>query len=264
MEASSAIITVSAIGKNIFPSTPVSVKIGKYTTVIINTPKILGLMTSVVAYAITFKRSSKFNTRYNACCCSPKCLMQFSTIMTAPSTIKPKSRAPKLIKLALILLVTIPVMVNSMDRGITMAVISAARTLPKNKNRMTQTNSAPSSRLFFTVLIVAFTSKVRLYTVTASTPSGSVLLISFILAATRSDTVRLFSPISINTVPKTTSLLFSVAAPVRNSLPNATSATSRIRTGVPSKLAMTIFSMSAMFLTCPGTRIKCCSPLDSM
>jgi hypothetical protein len=39
------------------------------------------------------------------------------------------------------------------------------------------------------------------------------------LASTARDTVRLFSPISMNTVPSTTSRPFSVAAPVRSSRP---------------------------------------------
>jgi hypothetical protein len=44
--------------------------------------------------------------------------------------------------------------------------------------------------------------------------------------ATACETVRLFSPISMNTVPSTTSRPFSVAAPVRSSRPRPTSATS--------------------------------------
>ena len=38
--AASAITTVIAIGWNIFPSTPVSAKIGRYTTMMISWPKI--------------------------------------------------------------------------------------------------------------------------------------------------------------------------------------------------------------------------------
>ena len=44
-----AITTVAAMGWNIFPSTPVSEKIGIYTTVMIATPKRLGRITSAVA-----------------------------------------------------------------------------------------------------------------------------------------------------------------------------------------------------------------------
>ena len=44
-----AITTVMAIGWNIFPSTPVSAKIGKYTAVIMKTPNSAGRITSLVA-----------------------------------------------------------------------------------------------------------------------------------------------------------------------------------------------------------------------
>ena len=50
-------------------------------------------------------------------------------------------------------------------------------------------------------------------------PSGSDALISASLSAAARATMRLFSPISMNTVPSTTSSPFIVAAPVRRSLP---------------------------------------------
>ena len=51
----------------------------------------------------------------------------FSTITTAPSTMMPKSIAPRLSRLALILPSTMPVTANSIESGMTSATISAAR-----------------------------------------------------------------------------------------------------------------------------------------
>ena len=61
---------------------------------------------------------------------------QFSTMMTAPSMMMPKSIAPRLIRLALTLYSTMPVMVNSIDSGMMQAVAIAARMLPSNRNRI--------------------------------------------------------------------------------------------------------------------------------
>ena len=73
----------------------------------------------------------------------------------------PKSMAPRLIRLALILFSTMPVMVKSIDSGMTQAVTKAARKLPRIRNSTTTTSSAPSSRFFSTVRTVASTSLVR-------------------------------------------------------------------------------------------------------
>ena len=73
----------------------------------------------------------------------------------------PKSSAPKLIRLALTFCSTMPVKVNSIESGITMAVISAARRLPRNRNSTAITSTAPSSRFFFTVAMALSTSTVR-------------------------------------------------------------------------------------------------------
>ena len=73
----------------------------------------------------------------------------------------PKSIAPRLIRLALIRFSTMPVMVNSMASGMTQAVTKAARKLPRMRNSTTTTSSAPSSRFFSTVQMVASTRRVR-------------------------------------------------------------------------------------------------------
>ena len=190
--------------------------------------------------------------------------MLFSTMTMAPSTMMPKSSAPRLIKLALTLLLTMPVNVNSMDKGITIAVISAARKLPSSKNSTATTSAAPSIRLVATVRMVLSTKMVRLYTAVATTPCGKLRLISSSFLADALETVRLFSPININTVPSTTSSPFCVAAPLRNSLPINTSATSLMRTGTPGRLPSTISPISSRLLTCPGSRTRYCSPLFSI
>ncbi len=158
---SKATTTVKAIGWNILPSTPVSEKIGKYTTVIIKIPKMLGLITSAVAFEAKLKRSSFVRSLPNLCCSIPKRRRQFSIMITAPSTIKPKSKAPRLIKFPDTLFSTMPVIVISMAIGITRAVMRAARKFPRRRNRITMTSNAPSARFFSTVLMVFSTKVVR-------------------------------------------------------------------------------------------------------
>ena len=262
--AASAITTVIAIGWNILPSTPVSAKIGRYTTMMISCPKISARRASCDAPNTSAKRSSRVSGRPAAACACASRRTQFSTITTAPSTMIPKSSAPRLIRFALTFALTIPVKVISIDSGITSAVISAARMLPRNRNSTAITSTAPSSRFFFTVATAFSTSTVRSYTGIAFTPAGSVRFTSSIFAATAFDTVRLFSPINMNTVPSTTSSPFDVAAPVRSSRPTSTTPTSFIRTGTPPTLVSTMFAMSSTVRAWPGTRTRYCSPRFSM
>ncbi len=175
-------------------------------------------------------------------------------MITAPSTISPKSRAPRLIRLAEIFASTMPVMVISMATGITSAVMIAARMLPSSRNRMTMTRVAPSDRFLATVFTVASTRRVRSRTVWTSTPGGRLLRIWSILASTAAATVRLFSPISISAVPTTTSRPSSLPEPVRRSRPMRTSAMSLIRTGMPPRVATTTLPMSSMFSRRPAAR----------
>ena len=125
------------------------------------TPNKLGRITSLVASNTTSSLSFNGNTAPVRRCDSLNRRMQFSTMMTAPSTIKPKSSAPKLIKLALTPVCTIPVIVANIARGMTAAVMMAARTLPKSKNKTTMTSNAPSTRFFLTVSIALSTKAVR-------------------------------------------------------------------------------------------------------
>ena len=70
-----------------------------------------------------------------------------STIITAPSTINPKSIAPKLIKLPLTPKSFIIEMANNKANGITEATTKPALQLPNNNTKMKITIKAPSIRL---------------------------------------------------------------------------------------------------------------------
>ena len=165
--------------------------------------------------------------------------------MTAPSTIKPKSSAPKLIRLAETPVLTMPVIVASMERGMTAAVIKAALKLPSKANSTTMTSSAPSSRFLVTVAMALSTSCVRSYTGSTVTPSGRESCMASSLRATSRATVRELAPISIIAVPSTVSLPSCVAAPERRSLPIPMSATSRIFIGTLSRSLMMTLPMSS-------------------
>ena len=227
-------------------------------------PNRLGRMTSAVADAVASRRSSSVGRRPSRCCSSPKRRRQFSMMMTAPSTIRPKSSAPRLIRLPDTPPRTMPVRVNSIDSGITAAVISAARTLPSSRNSTTTTRIAPSTRFLATVRMVRSTSEVRSYIGSARTPAGRLRLASANRAATACETSRLLAPISMKVVPSTTSLPSSVAAPVRSSGPSPTCATSRTRIGTPSRRSSTMSRMPSRSATCPGARTRNCWPLRSM
>ena len=69
---------------------------------------------------------------YGGLCACARRRTQFSTITTAPSTMIPKSRAPRLMGLALTFWLTMP-LVNNIDKGITMAVIRARAGFPKQE-----------------------------------------------------------------------------------------------------------------------------------
>ena len=146
-------------------------------------------------------------------------------MITAPSTISPKSSAPRLIRLADTPSRSMPKPVSSIVTGITAAAISAARKLPSSRNSTTMTRSAPSLRLRATVRIVELTSAVRSSTGWTTTSGGSEALIDLSRSATAVATVRLFSPIRMIAVPTTTSVPFSDADPMRTACPVRTVAT---------------------------------------
>ena len=175
-------------------------------------------------------------------------------MITAPSTISPKSIAPSDIKLPLTLPCTMAVAVMSMESGMASAQMKAARTFPSRNSSTTITRIAPSARFFCTVAMVASTSFVRFSTVFARTSCGSERCTVCIFASTSAATVRLFAPSSMMAVETTTSWPFSLADPVRNSCPMPTCApsgsTSRTLIGTPPRVAITISS------TCSGRSIR--------
>ena len=116
-------------------------------------------------------------------------------MITAPSTISPKSSAPRLIRLALILPCSMPVAVISMVTGMTNAVISAARKFPSSRNSTSNDQGAPSARFVATVLIVASTSRVRFRPSGRGAGGSDRDLLDF--GVRRCATVRLLPPISI-------------------------------------------------------------------
>ncbi|MNV58357.1 hypothetical protein D3C71_1507250 [compost metagenome] len=95
-------------------------------------------------------------------------------MITAPSTIKPKSSAPKLIRLPLTPNVFIMLMAKSRDSGMTEATIKPALRLPRNSTRTSMTMRAPSKRLCSTVPMALFTIFVRSRKGSIRTPLGSV------------------------------------------------------------------------------------------
>ena len=76
-----------------------SARIGTYTIAMIASPKTLAERTSSVAPSITPSRSVGVSKRASRCCPSVSRRTAFSTMMTAPSTMSPKSMAPRLIRL---------------------------------------------------------------------------------------------------------------------------------------------------------------------
>ena len=82
--------------------------------------------------------------------------------MTELSTTRPKSIAPRLIRLPAIPNFSIALNANSIDNGIASATISPARKLPRNMNSTAMTSSAPSRRLLRTVCNTEPTRSIRL------------------------------------------------------------------------------------------------------
>ena len=105
-----------------------------------------------------------------------------STTITDPSTIKPKSIAPKLIRLPPTPNIFIRITANSMDNGITDDTINPALILPRKNTSTNTTISAPSIRLCSTVSIALFTILVRSRNGSITTPWGNDFWIWWIFA----------------------------------------------------------------------------------
>ncbi|MNS90619.1 hypothetical protein D3C72_1246760 [compost metagenome] len=109
----------------------------------------VGRPTSVVASRMALSRAL-----LSWICCSfssPSRLKMFSTTITAPSTMMPKSIAPSDSRLAGMPTQVRPMKVESSASGITSATMAAARTLARNRYSTAITSSAPSTRLPNTV-----------------------------------------------------------------------------------------------------------------
>ena len=81
--------------------------------------------------------------------------------MTAPSIIKPKSNAPKLIKFPETPKTFINEMANNIAKGMTEATIKPALKLPNNNTKTKITINAPSIKFVETVEIALSTNLVR-------------------------------------------------------------------------------------------------------
>ena len=128
-----------------------------------------------------------------------------STIITAPSTTIPKSKAPRDIRLAETPNRFIREIANKRDNGITEATIRPALKFPRSRTRIKMTIKPPSNKLVNTVEVVLPISSDRSIKGINSIPSGSDFLIvinrSFILATT----LLALLPFIIRTMPPATS-----------------------------------------------------------
>src|SRR6266446_2777449 len=109
---------------------------------IIATPNIIGRATSFVA--------RRTESTGDSCLPSSRRCTEFSIMTTAPSTIIPKSIAPRLMRLALMPNNRMPAKLTSIEKGMIDAVTIAARMLPRNRRRTTVTSRNPSNSFFIT------------------------------------------------------------------------------------------------------------------
>ena len=129
-------LKVSAIGLNILPSTPSKVKIGIKIIKMMNCPKMAEFIIFEALFRVIASICSCFIDFSKRCKSSLLAIIVnviYSTIITAPSIIIPKSMAPKLIKLASILKMLINEIANNKLKGITEATTKPDRILPNNK-----------------------------------------------------------------------------------------------------------------------------------
>ena len=120
----------------------------------INSPNIVGPRTSIAAS----RTMASFDSPGAA---NPSRRTQFSTMITELSTTRPKSMAPRLMRLAEIPVIHIRFDANSIDSGIARETIKPARTFPRRTRSTPITNSPPSARLWITVSSVRAISSER-------------------------------------------------------------------------------------------------------
>ena len=107
----------------------------------------VGRPTSVAACSITSRRSS--SRRFSPF--SDRRCMMFSTMITAPSTMMPKSSAPSDSRLAGTPMIFRPRKVPKSASGMISTTVRLARRLDKNRYSTSDTSTAPSTRLRNTV-----------------------------------------------------------------------------------------------------------------
>ena len=216
--------TVSAIGWNVLPSTPEKVSKrnvdedddelavdGRADDLV------RGLRDGVEALVLARARGRAARWR------SARCRRLFSAMITAPSTIRPKSSAPRLIRLALILTWSMPIGGNQHgDRDDQRRDKRGPEIAEQQEQDQYRPGTRPpggssprSGRWRRRAGCGSSTVRTRM-------PGGSVRLISLILASTAAATVRLLPPTSISTVPSTASWPFMLALPRRKSRPIVT------------------------------------------
>ena len=193
------------MGMNILPSMPLRLKIGRYTTKIISSPKMAAFRILMAVLPTRTLRCSW--PRVSAWPLLVIWWSTASTTITAPSTIKPKSRAPKLMRLPLTPKAFIRQMANSSDSGMTEATKSPACQLPKNRMSTTMTMSPPSSKFCSTVWMARPTSLLLSKKGSRTTLGGKVFSIWAIRSFTAFTTWLLLAPFSIMTMPPATSPL---------------------------------------------------------
>ena len=110
----------------------------------ISSPKRVGLRTSTAA-------SRMISILGRVPPSSARRRTQFSIMMTLESTSRPKSIAPRLIRLAVTPVASITLAAKSIESGIARATISPARMFPSSASKTTMTSTPPSRRLCFTV-----------------------------------------------------------------------------------------------------------------
>ncbi len=134
---------------------PERVRIGMYTIKMIISPNAADFLILVAAVVTSF---SKFSEPLSLFGDKKLILNSIASItITDPSTTRPKSIAPRLIRLAETPKTSIHPKAKSIERGMTEAVISPARQFPIKSTSTNMTMIPPSKRFTATVLMVLFT-----------------------------------------------------------------------------------------------------------
>ncbi len=167
--------TVYAIGENIFFSILSNVNSGIYAIIIISIEKKIGL-------PISTQRFTMFSFCSSARGLSSLFLSTVSSITIDPSTIIPKSIAPRERRFAWISVKYMKIKAISSESGIVIAITSALRQLPRNIISTPITSRTPKSRVCETVFRVAFTRWVLSRNICMLTSSGRISLFSSSIA----------------------------------------------------------------------------------